>query len=294
MTIRSVNLAQILVACLGLCLLATTVRATTTAPESLTITPSEATICAGNSVDLSVDGCVEGTVRWQTGEQTAHIEVRPVATTVYSVSCTASADQVVSSLTALVTVNPTPVIGNNSQTICAGETLDLTQLIVGYETLLQPLFRVGNSAGTAVTDPTGVSPAATGTYFLTARNSSGCSGTATVSIAVNSLPVANVVSLSACADGNGLGQFDLRSLTDRITNAAPDSEVTFFADAFGQTPIDTPAAYRQNSGTVYADVRNNQQTGCSVSVPVTLLALSCACPDNDCLPIQVRIVRQGR
>lgn len=205
----------------------------------------------------------------------------------------ARTDQVVSSLTALVTVNPTPVIGNNSQTICVGETLDLTQLIVGYETLLQPLFRIGDLAGIAVTDPTGVSPTVTGTYFLTAQNSSSCSGTATVSVMVNTLPAANVVSLSVCADMNGLGQFNLRSLTDRITDADPDSEVTFFADALRQMPIDTPTAYQRNSGTVYADVRNNQQTGCSVSVPVTLLAAACACLNN-CLPIQVRSVRQGR
>ena len=149
------------------------------------------------------------------------------------------------------------------------------------------MFRLGQSTGVAVAEPMNTAPIETSVYYLMAQNSSGCSGTATVTVQVNALPIAAIASLSACADGVGQSAFDLLSLRSVITGGDPNSEVSFFSGMNQQEPVVNSSSYRLASGTVYAEVLNNQQTGCFASVPVALLAVNCPCPTGNCLPIQV-------
>ena len=262
----------------------------TSAAVSLTVTPGSVTICAGSVVSLSANGCKGGTLRWETGAEAGSIVVSPGATRAYSVTCTSGTEQ--ASGTATVLVNPALLIGSASQTICAGETLDLTEMITGYETLVQPEFRLSTPTGPLVREPVRVAPTETSVYYLTAQNSSGCSGTATISSAVNALPQAATASLSACADGLAQATFNLFSLTNAITSD-PDNDVTFFRKMDRQEPLTTPSGYQSASGTVYAQVLDTQQTGCAVDVPVSLLAAVCGCSTGNCLPIGVRMVRMN-
>lgn len=51
------------------------------------LTPNDATICIGETADISFSGC-SGDILWETGETTATISVSPSVSTTYTVSCT--------------------------------------------------------------------------------------------------------------------------------------------------------------------------------------------------------------
>lgn len=55
-------------------------------PSSFSVTRD--TICAGDTAMVTANGCTNGTLLWSTGETTSSVQIAPLATTTYSVTCT--------------------------------------------------------------------------------------------------------------------------------------------------------------------------------------------------------------
>jgi hypothetical protein len=127
------------------------------------------TICNGQSVNLTASGA--STYTWNTSSTTSTIAPTPTANTTYSVvgasgSCSNSA-------LFSVTVNPTPTItaSTNNTLICLGQVAVLTASGATSYTW---------NPGAAISSSISVSPSVTTTYTITGTNSSGCSGTTTL------------------------------------------------------------------------------------------------------------------
>ncbi|MBI2721104.1 MAG: PKD domain-containing protein [Bacteroidetes bacterium] len=134
-------------------------------------------VCSGSSVILTANGA--STYTWNNGALTNTISVSPSSATTYSVlgsggsGCTGTN-------TYTVAVNALPVISisPSSNNVCSGQSVSLT----------------GSGASTytwntgATTNAIAVSPTANTSYSLSGTNGSGCTGSSTVSITVNSAP----------------------------------------------------------------------------------------------------------
>lgn len=152
------------------------------------ITATGATMCAGQSKDITASGAgAGGTYTWNNGLTPGTPKsVNPAATTTYTVTgkdvngCTGTA-------TALVTVNLAPVITPSSASICVGGFIDLTAS--GADSYSwAPSTGLSATSGPTVT----ASPASTTTYTVIGTTNAGCSNSATVVVTVNSLPVVAV------------------------------------------------------------------------------------------------------
>ena len=98
----------------------------------------------------------------------------------------------------VVTVNPKPVYADASTTICEGARVNLTSLIAGYGSILNPTWTHG---GNAVVNPTQVTPSVGSTiYTLIGENASGCKDTADVVVTVNPKPIYADATLSTCVN----------------------------------------------------------------------------------------------
>jgi hypothetical protein len=91
-----------------------------------TVTTSNQTICAGQSATLTAaPSAVGGTYLWSNGSSTSTTTVNPSALATYTVIYTLNGCSS-SPASASVTVNPTPVVTVNNQTICTGSTATLS------------------------------------------------------------------------------------------------------------------------------------------------------------------------
>ncbi|WP_317897933.1 SBBP repeat-containing protein [Aurantibacillus circumpalustris] len=154
----------------------------------LTITPSSASICSGQSVTLTASGA--NSYVWTGGPSTAASIVTPTATTVYTVTGTNTTGGCTDVATQVITVNATPnvSIAFTSSVICSGKTTTLTAS--GANTY------VWTSGST--TSISAVSPSATTIYTVTGTTTaSGCTDTAVQSIVVNANPTVNIAFTSS-------------------------------------------------------------------------------------------------
>lgn len=92
-----------------------------------TITATKDIICEGGSSTLTVSNC-SGTLLWSNGQTTTSITVDPVATVVYTVTCTAGSCSASASKTITVNTqtNIAPVITTANANLCAGGNVTLT------------------------------------------------------------------------------------------------------------------------------------------------------------------------
>ena len=98
---------------------------TTTVAPTPTISMNPVTICTGQSTTLvATTSPAGGVIAWNTGQNTNSITVNPMQTTTYSATYTWNGCS--ASDSAVVTVNPTPTVAVNSDTICNGDTTILT------------------------------------------------------------------------------------------------------------------------------------------------------------------------
>ncbi|MFN8286180.1 MAG: T9SS type A sorting domain-containing protein [Chitinophagales bacterium] len=158
-----------------------TVHITVDTVPVVSIAPSTASICNGQSIVLTASGGV--TYAWSNSSVGSAISVSPTSTTTYTVTATGSG---VCSATAsrTVTVNnlPTASVSPATQTICNGQSATLTA-------------SGGTSyvwSTTATTAAITVSPTANTTYTVTVTNAANCSATASGTVNVNSVPSAQV------------------------------------------------------------------------------------------------------
>ena len=169
---------------------------------SITVNPlpvpsagSDSPICFGQTLNLTSGG---GTSYAWSGPNTfSSLLQNPsitnaslAATGIYTVTVTNQYNCSATTTTS-VTVNPlpSPVAGSNSP-ICAGATLNLTCAPNGLASYSWsgPNSFTSNAQNPSITN---AQPAASGVYTVTATNSFNCQNTATTTVTVNPLPVAN-------------------------------------------------------------------------------------------------------
>jgi Zn-dependent metalloprotease len=147
------------------------------------LTVNSATICNGQTANLTVSGAA--TYSWSSGQTTSTISVNPSATTSYTVFGTTSS--CTSSTVTSVMVNPNPTVTVNSATICSGGSTNL--VASGAST-----YSWSTGAGTSGIS---VSPGSTTTYTVTGYTGS-CSNSQVANVTVNPNPTVSVNSATIC------------------------------------------------------------------------------------------------
>ena len=170
---------------------------TTTPAPALSVEVSNETICAGASTTISVSdanntGC---TYLWSNGQTGNSITVSPAATTEYTVTATTpNASACTATASALITVNPLPVvtIAPSATQICRYDNLTLAATEAeGYSYNWTSLNGASEASVNFV-------PTATGSYNLTVTDANGCSADFT-SATVTVRPAYNINdTLSIC------------------------------------------------------------------------------------------------
>jgi len=153
-------------------------------PPTITVTPTSATVCSGQSASLTASGA--STYTWtpsaalslSTG---ATVIARPPSTYVYTVTGTDS-NGCSSYTNVMVNVNANPVlaISASSSSVCSGQSVSLAAT-GGNTYSWSPSTGLSSATGDSVS----ASPASTITYTVTGTNAAGCSSTATTVISVN-------------------------------------------------------------------------------------------------------------
>lgn len=154
--------------------------ATVTVAPNPTVSVNSATICAGNSTNLTASGA--STYSWSTGATSTSISVSPTVTTNYTVTGANGTCSNTRTTTVNVNALPTVSLASTSNTACTigsgGITLTLTGTPAG-----------GVYSGTGVTANTFTAQTAAGTYTATysyTNSTTGCSNSTikTITVAV--------------------------------------------------------------------------------------------------------------
>jgi hypothetical protein len=171
----------------------------------------DSTLCAGSTLQLSSNS--GSNYFWMGPNSFISFDQNPVITNI-STAATGNYFVTVNDIngcinydTVPVTVLPRPDILVSNVTICEDESVDLTALVTGYNSLLNKTWLLGPLPGTVVATPEAVSPATTSTYYIIGENAEGCKDTAAITITVNQLPDAtassNAIAGNLC-NGNTL------------------------------------------------------------------------------------------
>jgi hypothetical protein len=233
----------------------TAVNVTVNAIPSVTITPSNSSVCSGNSATLTVTGA--NTYSWSNSATTSVIVVSPTVSTTYSVTGSANGCPD-SNGSQLININPSPslnIVANNS-TICAGASVNLTASGASTYTW--------NTSAT--TTSIVVTPTSTTVYSVTGTSTLGCVGNKTISITVNAKPSLTLTAgtTTACLNGGAItltgtpsgGVYSGPNVTGNVLN--PTALGTF-------NPIYT-----------YTDIA----TSCTNSTSISILVSNCTGLNN--------------
>jgi gliding motility-associated-like protein len=247
--------------------------ATVTAVKTINALPTVAAISGANGVcvgaNTSLTNATTGGV-WSVNNSNASISSSGVLTGNASGTTTVTYtftnnNGCTASITSTKTIFAQPVLQiTNPAGICSPGTIDLTQasIIAGSAAGLQYSYWSDAAATIAVTSPRLIGSA--GTYYIRGTEAvNNCSVIKPVTVAV--LPQASMVinTPAAVCSPN----------TVDITNAAITSgsasglSFTYFTDALGTQPLNTPTAVSQ-SGTYY--IKGTPAVGCSAVTPVTV------------------------
>jgi hypothetical protein len=137
------------------------------------------TVCPNGSTTLQANGA--DSYIWMPGNLSgASVSVNPIATTIYTVTGTASSGCTGQSTVEIVVYTPPNVTASaNAASICNGQSSTLTGS--GAATYSwQPINQSGNGIS--------VSPTITTTYIVTGTDANGCSATTSVDVTVNNNP----------------------------------------------------------------------------------------------------------
>ncbi|MBD2700859.1 hypothetical protein IC229_09430 [Spirosoma sp. BT702] len=165
---------------------------TVTVNQLPTPTLSSATICAGQSVNLTATGGVSYTFSNGTTNTSGLIAVNPTTSTPYSVTvANASGCRAVASGNVTVNTIPTATLTPSPTTICAGASTTLT---ASGGTNYRFSNGTINTTGILV-----VAPANTTTYSVTVTSGSSCSAVASAIVTVNPAVTATLTSATVCS-----------------------------------------------------------------------------------------------
>ncbi len=154
-----------------------------TTPPTIMATPSNSSICAGQSISLSASG--GSSYVWSTSATTASINVTPASNTIYTVIGMNAVNGCTASATSNITVIPLPVPNANSNSaVCVGNTLNLTASGGTSYLWVGPNSFMSMTQNPTITN---VTAAAGGPYTLVAMVGN-CSGTITTNVVINPLP----------------------------------------------------------------------------------------------------------
>jgi gliding motility-associated-like protein len=168
---------------------------TTTVAPTPTISMNPVTICTGQSTTLvATTTPAGGVIAWNTGQNTNSITVNPMQTTTYSATYTWNGCS--ASDSAVVTVNPTPTVAVNSDTICNGDTTTLT----ATPDLPGGTFLWSNNQ---TTQSINVNPGLPGTTYSVTYTLTGCIAQASGTVTVNPVPVLSIAPLTMCYGETG-------------------------------------------------------------------------------------------
>ena len=227
-----------------------TVSIDVTATPTVAAAASNATICIGNSATLTANGATNYT--WTSGGTTATESVTPTALTVYTV--TGETGGCSSTATVSVDVNsiiPTVTVSASSASLCSGSSATLT---AGGATNYS--WTSGGTTATEVVTPTAL------TIYTVTGETSGCSNTATVSLAVNQTPTVSATASQTLLCDNG-------STGSSILTASSNGTSYLWSDgATTMTTVVTPTIT-----TVYTITATGN--GCSADAYVTITVSNC-------------------
>ncbi len=159
---------------------------------TISISPTAATICSGQSTTFSASGGVSYTWSPTTSLSSGvspTVTANPATTTVYNV-VGIGANGCSNNANITVTVHPLPLVTvtPTAPTICIGSSVVLTASgAVAYN--WSPSTGLSSGAGTSVT----ASPVTTTTYLITGTDANLCVNTASVTVTVNPIPPAPTV-----------------------------------------------------------------------------------------------------
>ncbi len=217
---------------------------------SMNISVNSATVCAGDQVSFNATGA--DSYQWSTGATGSSMNDNPFSSTNYNVVGTNTLSGCTVTLTQMVTVNPAPSIYvyTNSNSVCAGQSMNLTAFGANSYTWNTGAFSPNIS----------VSPSANTTYSVTGSNANGCIGTAVQAIVVNPLPTVTVNSSAPNEMCNG----EVQTLT------AGGNGVTFqwIVGTTGMIMSGNPVNINPSSTTIYT-VTATGANGCSNKTTIT-------------------------
>ena len=194
-------------------------------------------ICSGNSANLMVSTAI--TYLWSTGATTQSIS--PSTAGLYSVTVSLNGCTGSTKTTVTVNQNPTPSITGNT-TVCQGNSTTL-DAGAGYSA-----YHWYTGATTETLVPTGP-----GTCSVTVTNSSGCTGTASVTYSVNQNPTPSITGATTICSGN---------------NTTLDAGTGYSAYSWSNSAI-TEKITVSTAGTYTVTVTNS--SGCTGSTSVTVI-----------------------
>ncbi len=169
-----------------------TMTHTVTINPKPTVVVNDAAICKGDSATLTATGATSYT--WNNGLTAGAIKkVAPVITTSYIVTGTNSFG-CKNKDTALITINPNPVITATSDTICIGDTAVLTAS-GGNNYTWTP---TGSNA-----NPLKLSPSVTTIIKVFGTNTFGCKDSTYTTVVVNPNPIIHVANDTICLNSMG-------------------------------------------------------------------------------------------
>ncbi|MFN4122374.1 MAG: PKD domain-containing protein [Flavobacteriales bacterium] len=238
----------------------------TSEPCDFTITPSSASVCAGESVLLTASGQATA-YTWSpaaglSATSGATVTANTQNTTTYTVTGTNGACS--STQTVQVTVNPLPSIEVSASTssICVGESITLTASGADTYTWL-PAAGLSSTSGASVS----ASPATTTTYQVIGQTGN-CSSNQSIQIIVNQNPIVSVSPPQAtiCAGSS-------------VTLTASGADSFTWAPAAGlSTSSGSQTVATPNQTTTYTV--EGVSNGCTASAQVEVVV-------SDVVPVQI-------
>lgn len=210
------------------------------------------TLCQGNTATL--DPGLYKTYLWSTGATTQTINVPaitaiPEVTVTNGTGCSGKAIKIITGNT-----SPTITVLSDNATICKGASTNLTAGGSSISYQWAPSIGLNNSTGTALT----ANPDSPTTYSVTGTDINNCSNTATIDIAVNTLPTVPVIS------ANGATTF---CAGDSITVDAGSGYVTYLWLPGGET---TQSISAKISATYSVQGFNSNNCAASSSIDITV------------------------
>ena len=190
-----------------------TITIVVNALPTIAINPGSATICLGDSINLSASGAL--TYNWSptagiNNSSGSSIIAFPTSTTQFNVIGSDN-NGCLNSSTITINVNPLPIVSvnPNSPGICFGDSVQLTANGASSYSW-SPTIGLSSGAGNSVIS----FPNTTSTYTVTGTDQNGCMDDEVVVVTINPLPIINI---NASSDTICLGQSTTLTASGAIT-----------------------------------------------------------------------------